>query len=579
MISYIIEASICWGGFYGLYLLLFRQTTFFVANRAYLLGSLLLGLLLPLAGPWLPANETTAAAAYYLQPITVGVGQLELTAASPKPEASINYLSLLKWLYAVGALFMAFRMAGGLRQVAQLYYSGQREKQLGYTLVRTASAHPPFSFWNCIFLSSKTPLSSADQNVIIQHELAHISGRHSLDLLLAELLCVLFWCSPLPYGYARSLRNVHEYLADQAVLRTARRKEYGHLLLRQSQSGPAIAFANHFFQTQLKLRITMMTQRKTSQHAKARYLLALPLFLLFTLAFHKPDLVGQVLIEVRQSDGQLVGAQEMGNLSEADLSKLKQIQGIRVKEEADKVILTLRPAALPSATASADSLPVASDEVFKVVEEMPRFPGCEEEDAVVREQCAQRRMLEFIYNEVKYPKSAREAGVQGVTVVQFIVEKDGSVTNWKLMRDPGAGLGDEALRVIALMAEQAQWVPGKQRGRKVRVQFVLPIKFKLSDSSAEAPSPPASAEPLALRDFSAAPNPSSGTLRVQFEGEPGSLLLRLLDIEGRELLRRSLPQFDGQFDEVLDLSQMPKGTLVLQVSQAGRTFAQLLTLQ
>lgn len=578
MISYIIEASICWSGFYGLYLLLFRQTTFFTANRAYLLGSLLLGLLLPLAGPWLPANEATAAAAYYLQPITVGVGQLELTSASPKPEASINYLSLLKWLYAVGALFMAFRMAGGLRQVAQLYYSGQREKQLGYTLVRTASAHPPFSFWNCIFLSSKTPLSSADQNVIIQHELAHISGRHSLDLLLAELLCVLFWCSPLPYGYARSLRNVHEYLADQAVLRTARRKEYGHLLLRQSQSGPAIAFANHFFQTQLKLRITMMTQRKTSPSSAARYLLALPLVLLFVLAFHRPELIGQITVDVQLPDGTTISRHEVEDMDQFKFPNPDAIQSIDVQKEAGRAIVTLKSSALERPSAQ-DTLPDGGEEVFKVVEEMPRFPGCEEEDAVAREQCAQRRMLEFIYNEVKYPKSAREAGAQGMTVVQFIVEKDGSVTNWKLVRDPGAGLGDEALRVIAFMAEQVQWVPGKQRGRKVRVQFVLPIKFKLSDSSAEAPKPQASAEPLALRDFSAAPNPSSGTLRVQFEGEPGSLLLRLLDMEGRELLRRSLPQFDGQFDEVLDLSQMPKGNLVLQVSQADRTFAQLLTLQ
>ena len=121
------------------------------------------------------------------------------------------------------------------------------------------------------------------------------------------------------------------------------------------------------------------------------------------------------------------------------------------------------------------------DEIFRVVEEMPRFPGCEEvEDAAERKQCADRRMLEFIYRNIKYPAIARENGVEGTVVVTFVVETDGRVTDAQILRDPGAQLGPEALRVINLMNEQGlRWTPGKQRARPVRVQFNLPVKFKL----------------------------------------------------------------------------------------------------
>ena len=117
------------------------------------------------------------------------------------------------------------------------------------------------------------------------------------------------------------------------------------------------------------------------------------------------------------------------------------------------------------------------EEIFQVVEEMPTFPGCESEsDKNARKQCADKKMLQYIYKNIKYPAIARENGVEGMTVISFVVEKDGSVTAPKILRDIGAGCGAEALRVIKKMPK---WNPGKQRGRAVRVQFNLPVKFKL----------------------------------------------------------------------------------------------------
>lgn len=117
------------------------------------------------------------------------------------------------------------------------------------------------------------------------------------------------------------------------------------------------------------------------------------------------------------------------------------------------------------------------EEIFKVVEDNPAFPGCEDiSDKAEKKKCAETKMLQFIYSNIKYPPIARENGVEGTVYVKFVVEKDGSITAPEVVRDIGAGCGDEALRVVKMMPN---WEPGKQRGRPVRVQFNLPVKYKL----------------------------------------------------------------------------------------------------
>ncbi len=119
-----------------------------------------------------------------------------------------------------------------------------------------------------------------------------------------------------------------------------------------------------------------------------------------------------------------------------------------------------------------------NDPIFKVVEEMPRFPGCEDMKGTVneKEECAKQKMLEFVYSNLKYPSKARDAGVEGMCVVQFVIEKDGAVTEAKIVRDIGADCGVETKKVINNFPI---WIPGKQKGKTVRVMYTLPVKFKL----------------------------------------------------------------------------------------------------
>jgi len=108
------------------------------------------------------------------------------------------------------------------------------------------------------------------------------------------------------------------------------------------------------------------------------------------------------------------------------------------------------------------------DETFFVAEEMPTFNGKE----------ASLGMREFVTNQLKYPEEAFKKGIQGTVYVQFIVEKDGSVSNVKVLRGVSPELNKEAVRVTSLAQG---WTPGKQKGKPVRVSFTFPIKFMLSD--------------------------------------------------------------------------------------------------
>lgn len=116
-------------------------------------------------------------------------------------------------------------------------------------------------------------------------------------------------------------------------------------------------------------------------------------------------------------------------------------------------------------------------DVYKIVEEMPRFPGCEDLGTrPQKEDCATRKMLEFVYGNLQTPESAREGDCSGTTIVEFIVEKDGTLTNILAVRDPGCGWGAEVVRLVGTMPK---FVPGKQRGEPVRVKYQLPVKVTL----------------------------------------------------------------------------------------------------
>ncbi len=108
--------------------------------------------------------------------------------------------------------------------------------------------------------------------------------------------------------------------------------------------------------------------------------------------------------------------------------------------------------------------PVEEEQIFTIVEEMPTFPGGDEQ------------LMKYLQNSVKYPQMAIDAGITGVVYVTFKVDKEGKISDVKVLRGIGGGCDQEAIRVVKAMP---QWKPGKQRGKPVVVQFNMPVRFTL----------------------------------------------------------------------------------------------------
>jgi hypothetical protein len=295
MFTYFLQVNLCWLLFYGLYYVLLSRETFFKLNRIYLIVSLLAGLILPCAANWLQTETPLAIPldSIMLPTFVVGIkGQVQemvlpLNASNTEGGYVWNWWTIISTLYFIGVGVMSLRFFHGLFRLFSTFKTANFVKKDGVTVAFTEGVSQPFSFFNFIFINNKA-LQDIDFQNIMQHEKAHAKQGHSFDVVFLELLNIIFWCSPLVYLYKNSLRIVHEYLADAAVLRSVPKKQYGILLIQQSQTGRALALANPFF-SQLKKRILMMTRNPSKRRALGKYIFALPIFLLLVSFLATPN--------------------------------------------------------------------------------------------------------------------------------------------------------------------------------------------------------------------------------------------------------------------------------------------------
>jgi BlaR1 peptidase M56/Gram-negative bacterial TonB protein C-terminal len=283
MLTYFLQVNLCWLMFYGLYYALLSRETFFKLNRIYLIISLLCGLVIPFSMLYFRV-EPDNPAVIVLQPFIVSASLLQRGVAQAE---TWSVWGILKVLYSIGGAVLGVRFLIGLLKIWGIYRKGEKTLFSDFTLVNTEGVFNPFSFLKWIFINPKTTQDTDFEHIIL-HEKAHVTQKHSYDVVFLQFLNVVFWWSPIVYFYKKSLINVHEYLADEAVLKTTTPPQYGRLLLRQMQSGVQPALANNFI-SQLKKRILMMTRNPSQRTALLRYTLALPLFLMLVGFFVAPN--------------------------------------------------------------------------------------------------------------------------------------------------------------------------------------------------------------------------------------------------------------------------------------------------
>lgn len=279
---YLLRASVLMVLFYGIYRLFFAQNTFHAANRLTLLCMQLMITVLPLFRyNFLPKDDVNVASnTSSVNYTTLIDNSLVLDRTTPE----ITWTEILFGLFILGFLFTIFRYLIGLYQIIHIIRTSEKQMLGDRTILCvTDKIVSPFS-WMRYVVITRAELSESHE-AIIHHEKAHMQLHHSFDMILFDLFTAVFWFNPFSWLMRREMQSIHEYQADDHVLRQGvDTKQYQLLLIRKSAGEFKFALANNFRQRDLHKRIKMMKKSKTDQQMKWVYAMVLPaLFLSMTL--------------------------------------------------------------------------------------------------------------------------------------------------------------------------------------------------------------------------------------------------------------------------------------------------------
>lgn len=303
------------------YMLLLRRESFFRFNRIVLLGILLLSLVLPLCNiPWMSLDHKPVVQAAQLQMLELGIPVHVLPevqvvannmAVNENPHFSV--FMLVSVIYIIGMIVL---LANRLWQITRLQYGLKRgvlwqDDKQGVCIYCHSGDVAPFSWMRNIVINEKD-YDEAGREIIL-HEMGHIHNRHSWDVVLLTLVQMLQWWNPLVYVLGISLRDVHEYEADDHVLQQGVSAQgYQLLLIRKAVGSGSYAFANSFNHSLTKKRITMMKKIKSNPWMKSKALYVIPVAALALSAFATPKFVAPIEETVTKLEGK--GMEKSSNL-------------------------------------------------------------------------------------------------------------------------------------------------------------------------------------------------------------------------------------------------------------------------
>ena len=454
---------------YSLYRLLLRRETFQRLNRAVLLAILMLSPLLPLVP--LHTDTPTAMDAVLTRieeplmslPSDENAAGNALAAQESEGATSGLWLRYGAYIYIIG---IAVALATYLFRMLSLVRVIHRSRRIAHPIVPD-NVHlmldmritQPSSWMHWIFIGPIDLKQNAE--AVLRHELAHVRLRHSWDVVLCDLTCRLLWCLPFAWMLRQDLVDVHEFQADEAVLRGGVTiDEYEHLLVRKAVQTQVLPIMNTLRRGALKKRFAMMHSGPSSRWSRLKLLYLVPALAACLWVSAQAEEYNTYL------NGKLVTQEELVAI---DPSTIERVDVIHSQK---KVLIETAP------------------EPFDIVDQMPRFPGG---DAAFNQYMAQH---------VRYPEVATENGVEGTVTVKFIVEADGRITHVQAVdspsdeadakvyaygpsdKQPSEDEDDEGHRALREAAEELfrgmpPFEPGRQSGKPVRVQLTKKVIYAL----------------------------------------------------------------------------------------------------
>ena len=515
-LKYDLKVAVLIAIFYLFYRLLLSRDTFHRLNRMVLLVTAAASFVLPLC--------------VFTFHHTVVMAPLETRVFVDQPLVAIVESPSQPWwqigvviVFFLGMFMVMGRVVWSVVQVFRLIMHSERHPQDdGIVIAVTDKQLTPFSWMRYIVLNVSD--FEHQDPAIMAHERAHIRKRHSLDVILVDILTALQWFNPAIWMLRQDLRAIHEYEADAAVLSQGiNMRQYLYLLIQKAVARGGYSIANGITHSTLKNRINMMLNNKKSKGKSWLKLLALLPILGTVLALNAETVTDYVYQEPQKKmvkKGRKAGKVKVsGNTIEvkADTATPAPIsmRGVAVEMKGDlenplvivdgkrssmEALQTLDPQTIdhidvlkdkasielygeegkngviiittknfighgtPDVEADAEFVGTAYSETYDMVEKMPEFPGGID------------AMMKFVAENVNYPEAAHKTGAQGKVLVNFIIEPDGSISNVHVDQKVNDDLDAEAVRVIGSMPK---WSPGMEKGKPVRVKYALPILFRL----------------------------------------------------------------------------------------------------
>ena len=441
LLLYQIKVGLCLIAFYLLWKLLLSRETFHRFNRVALLVVMALALVLP----WIRFSLNATS------PVTEQMVMLEDLIVTPSGVAQAHHatqpwtvMNVATMIYFVGMAVVLAWLLHSQWNLRRLLKKGRTESLPdGITLHVIPGDIAPFSYFKHIVIGEQDYRDNPHE--ILTHEQAHTRLRHSLDVIFTSVVTLFQWWNPAAWLLCRELRQVHEYEADEAVIKEhVDVKQYQLLLIRKSVGDQLFSMANNFNYQSLKKRIRMMTIKKSSQWKRLWALAAVPVVALALLAFANP--------KTEEEPELVVVAYQPTEEAPSDAVQPSQPEVAPVEVEKTVDEQTPEPQA------------AKKDIVFESVEQMPQYPGGEME------------MMKFLAENIHYPENAAKNDVQGRVVLQFVVEKNGEIGDIKVARSVDEELDAEAVRVVKMLPK---FTPGRQDGEAVAVWYALPVTFKL----------------------------------------------------------------------------------------------------
>ena len=450
---YILKSAFVLALLVSLFMLFMSRETFHKVNRYIMLSIVFIALLLPAVNLGIESPFKGLAAAIensfaaeepeaFVGEIAIDMSELpvlpdvalELPPLEPVEEKPFNWMLLAAVAYFAGVAFLVVRQAVMYVQVARII---ARSRVVDASLYGCESIslrvhtgkEKPFSWFRWVVVS-EDDLGDGAREILI-HETAHARAGHSWDIVLADAVIIMQWFNPLAWIMKNSLKDIHEFEADEAVINSGvNAKQYQLLIIKKAVGARLYSIANSFNHSLTKKRITMMCKEKSKMWRCAKALYIVPVAAIAALAFTTVEPVKAAESETLPKGSEFVANNE--------------------KETAENYVL---------------QIPDGDDKVYQVCENPPTFPG------------GTHAMYKYLADNIKYPDEAKAAGKQGRVMVQFVVRKDGSISDVSVVKSAGnLSLDKEAVRAVSSMPK---WNPGTQGGKPVNVQYTMPVQFKL----------------------------------------------------------------------------------------------------